>query len=409
VAFTPRHGGENELDPQIVLFHEYAHHFLLAQSAVAYPAWLSEGYAEFVSTARFPKEGVMIGAPAQHRAWGLLDADKLPIQTLLAPGARLTSLQWDQIYGRGWLLTHYLFFGGKRPGQIGKYLAALNSGTPPLDAATQAFGDLKQLDRDLDAYLMASRMTVRTIGHARLPTITVDVRPLTPGERALITMRMTSTRGVDAKTAAPLHARATRAAAPFPNDPVAQGWLAEIAFDAGKEDEAEAAADRALAADPRSVQALLYKSMVRLRRAAAAKAPADDKAWKEARFWIVKANRINADAAAPLLLFYDSFAMAGAQPSKSAVLGLYRAQELAPQDEELRFRAARQFLTDGLIADAKRALRPLAFSPHASADNAAAKLLAMVEKGSTGPAAIAALDAEAKAAADKAAVRIAKE
>jgi hypothetical protein len=55
VAFTPKRGMDGGLDPQLVLFHEYAHHFLLSQATVAYPAWLSEGYAEFVATARFPK------------------------------------------------------------------------------------------------------------------------------------------------------------------------------------------------------------------------------------------------------------------------------------------------------------------------------------------------------------------
>lgn len=401
VAFAPRRGGPNELDPQIVLFHEYTHHFLLAQSSIPFPAWLSEGYAEFVSTARFPEGGVMIGAPAQHRAWGLLGAEKLPIGTLLAPGPGLIGQQVDQIYGRGWLLTHYLHFGTTRQGQAGKYLTALDNGVPPLDAAARAFGDLKQLDRELDDYLRARRMFARTIPHSALPAVKVDVRPLTPGERALIAMRMISTRGVDAKTAAPLYARAARAAAPYTNDAVAQGWLAEMAYDAGKDDEAEAAADRALAADPRSVQALLYKAMVRLRRAAAARTPADDKAWKEARSWIVKANRVDVEAAAPLLLFYDSFAMAGAPPGKSAVVGLHRAQELAPQDEALRFSSARQRLLDGDIAGARRTLRPLAFSPHAPPNNPAARLLAMVDGGSTGPAALAAMEAEAKAAAEK--------
>jgi hypothetical protein len=47
VAFTPRSGGSDTFDltPRIVLFHEYAHHFLLGNYAVAYPAWFSEGYA----------------------------------------------------------------------------------------------------------------------------------------------------------------------------------------------------------------------------------------------------------------------------------------------------------------------------------------------------------------------------
>lgn len=67
VAFTPMRGqgdGLNALKPQIVLFHEYAHHFLLGNSRIAYPAWYSEGYAEFVSTARFDREGIMVGVAA---------------------------------------------------------------------------------------------------------------------------------------------------------------------------------------------------------------------------------------------------------------------------------------------------------------------------------------------------------
>lgn len=401
VAFTPRRGGGDQLNPQLVLFHEYAHHFLLGQSRIAYPAWLSEGYAEFVATARFPKEGVMIGAPAAHRAYGLLGTTGLPINTLFAPGERLSDIQTDQIYGRGWLLTHYLFFGGKRRGQLATYLAALDAGVPPLVAAEKGFGDLKLLDRELDAYLRQSTITATTIPKERLPPINVAVRPLTPGERALIPMRIVSTRGVDSKTAKPLYARAAAAAAAYPGDAVAQGWLAEMAYDAGDDAGAEAAADRALAADPKSVQALLYKANVRLRPLVAASVPAGDKRWGEARSWIIKANRVDADAAGPLVAFYDSFQAAKAPPSKSAIVGIHRALELAPQDEGLRFRSARQFLVDGKLDDAKRTLRPLAFSPHAPSGNAAARLLAMLDKGSTGPAALAVLDAEAEIAKDQ--------
>ncbi len=400
VAFTPRRS-DGQTDSQLVLFHEYAHHFLLGQSDIAYPAWLSEGYAEFVATARFPKNGVQIGAPAYHRAYGLLDAAKLPITTLFAPGPKLTGLQTDQIYGRGWLLTHYLIFGRTRGGQLATYLEALDAGMPPLDAAQKGFGDLRQLDRELDAYLRKSTTSAKTIGSARLPTISVAVRPLTPGERALIPMRIVSTLGVDAKTAKPLYARAAAAAAAFPGDAVAQGWLAEMAYDAGDDAGAEVAADRALAADPTSVQALLYKANVRLRPLVAGSIPAGDKRWGEARSWIIKANRVDADAAGPLVAFYDSFQAAKAPPSTSAIVGIHRALELAPQDEGLRFRSARQFLVDGKLDDAKRTLRPLAFSPHAPSGNAAARLLAMLDKGSTGPAALAVLDAEAEIAKDQ--------
>ena len=388
VAFTPRRGdgsGPGSLEPQIVLFHEYAHHFLLSNSAAALPAWFSEGYAEFAATARVLPDAVTVGNAAQHRAWGLFAADELPLEMLFAPPARMTPQQRDQLYGRGWLLTHYLIFDAERQASFRRYIVALNSGTPPLKAAVEAFGDLKELNRALRKYLMARKLPAFSIPVAKLPAVKVDVRALTPGERALIDMRMVSTRGVNEKAATALFARAAKAAAPHANDAVAQGWLAEMAYDARRDDEAEAAADRALAADPKSVQALLYKARVHLRRAQTA-GTRDPKIWREARSWITRANRVDPDGAAALQLFYDSFAMEGAPPNASAVKGLHYALLLAPQDAALRFRSVTQHLKDGQIAEARRALRPLAFDPHGGADSPAARLMALIDTGETGPA-----------------------
>ena len=396
VAFTPRRGAGDGLDPQIVLFHEYAHHFLLSNSRVAYPAWLSEGYAEFVSTAGIDDANTTIGRAAQHRAGWLWATKDAPLAPLLAPTAKATREERDQVYPRGWLLTHYLLTDPGGTAKLRAYLLAINAGTPPLQAATESFGDLKELGRALERHLSKRTLRAFVISNARLPVAAPVVRPLTPGERALIEDRMVSERGVDDKEAAAVYARASKAAAPFPNDAAAQGWLAEMAHDAGRDGEAEAAADRALAADPRSVQALLYKGRVRLRRAAKA---ADPKAWAEARSWIVKANRVDTNAAAPLLLFYDSFAMAGEKPRPAAVAGLHRAFQLAPQDPSLRFKSARQHLLDGEVDAAKQALRPLAYSPHAPAGNPAARLLALVEAGGAGPAALDEWEREQKAAA----------
>lgn len=404
VAFTPRRGdgvGLGALNPQIVLFHEYAHHFLLGNSAAAYPAWLSEGYAEFVSTAKIDDRGVLIGGAAQHRAYGLYASMDLPLATLFAPGPRASALERDQVYSRGWLLTHYLLLNAERRPQLGRYLTAMNSGTPALKAATDAFGDLRALDRALDAYVKQRTLSGLMVGKDKLAPVAVAVRPLTPGERALVDMRMVSTKGVDLKTATALYTRALKAAAPYPNDPVAQGWLAEMAYDAGRDDEAEAATDRALAADPKSVQALLYKGRVHLRRAQTA-GTRDPKIWSEARSWIVRANRVDPNNAAAFQLFHQSFEMADAKPAKSAAAGVHRALELAPQDPGLRFRSARQHLADGEMAEAKRALRPLAFNPHAGPDNPAAKLIALIDAGTTATAAMQALEAQEKGAADKA-------
>ena len=63
---------------------------------------------------------------------------------------------------------------------------------------------------------------------------------------------------------------------------------------------------------------------------------------------------------------------------------------LVPQDESLGFAYGVQSLLDGKADEARAALRPLAFSPHAPVDNPAARLLAQIDAGKTGPAALAA-------------------
>lgn len=386
VAFTPMRGqgdGLNALKPQIVLFHEYAHHFLLGNSRIAYPAWYSEGYAEFVSTARFDREGVMIGVAAQHRAYGLIDSSKLPIETLFDSTRRkLDSRELDQVYGRGWLLTHYLQFDPAQSPRLSQYLKLLNQGVPSIAAGDQAFGSLKTLDRQLDGYLRRSTLPARLVRFERLPKAEVAVRTMSPGEQAMMPLRMQSDRGVNRTTGQQVYDRAARIAAAYPGEAVVQGWFAEMAYDVGQDAAAEAAADRALAIDPKSQQGLLYKGLLHLRRAYTEHSR-DAARWREARSWIIRANRVDPNAAEPLATFYRSFLMAGEKPSDSAVAGLARAFELVPQDRGLRFLLAGQQITADQVDDAKRTLRPLAFDPHSPADNPAATLLALLEAGKT--------------------------
>ncbi|WP_433909807.1 hypothetical protein [Sphingomonas yabuuchiae] len=384
VAFTPMRGendGPNGLQPQQVLFHEYAHHFLLGNFQVAYPAWYTEGAAEFAGTARFERDGIMLGVAAQHRAYGLLDAAKLPIETLFDSSRRkLSDMETDQVYGRGWLLTHYLMFDATRVANFNRYVTLLNEGKSSIDAGNEAFGSLKQLDRELGRYLGQSKIPGMLVRFERLPKADVSVRVLSAGEQAMIPYRMQSDRGVDSKTAGEVYAHASAAAAAFPQDAVAQGWFAEMAYDAGQDQAAEAAADRALAVKPDSQQALLYKGMLHVRRAARDKSK-DPARWAEARSWIVRANRADPNAAEPLAVFYNSFRLADERPRESAVKGLERAFELVPQDKGLRFMLAGQQISAGQIEQAKHTLRPLAYDPHMPPDNPAATLLALLDSG----------------------------
>lgn len=403
VAFTPLNGdsGTFALTPRMVLFHEYAHHFLLGNYAIAYPAWFTEGYAEFVSTVVEEKGALWVGGAANHRARALFNGKPLSIFQLFQPPRAMTDAEHAALYARGWLLTHFIMFDPTRGRQFGRYLDLLNTGKPSLQAAQEAFGDLRTLDKQLDTYLQRRSLPAVKVDPATLPPAPIDVRPLTAGEAAMMPPRMESERGVNAKTAPAVYAKAQAAAAPYPKDAVVQGWLAEAAFDARRIDAAEAAADAALAVEPEQGQALLYKARVRLRRAVEARAT-DPKVWTEARLWIAKANRASNNDAAALALFYQSFLMQRVTPTRNAVAALYRANTLVPQDPGVRFLAARQLVMDNETDRARRLLRVLAASPHAEPDNAAARLLALLDAGQAGQAAVYGLR---KAAEDSDAAR----
>ncbi|UVO52272.1 hypothetical protein M0208_17785 [Sphingomonas sp. SUN019] len=404
VAFSAKSVGMGEGTSdsgRIVLFHEYAHHFLLGSYGIAFPAWYSEGFAEFASTMKISPGKVLIGSAAQHRAWGLLAGQRLSAAQMFdtAQWGKLKRDGFDAFYGRGWLMTHYFHFNPERRKQFVRYLTLLNTGTPGVVAATEAFGDLKALDRDLAGYLGRSTIPGMTMMMGDTPEPVVTVRTLGAGEAALIRLRMESVRGVDAKTAAPLFAKAAPIAARYPEDSVAQGWFAEMAYDAGDNAVAEKAADRAVASDAKSVQGLLYKARVRL-RALSQDQKADAAAWTAARKPIIAANRLDPDDAEPLWLFWESFGMEGREPIKSAMTGLYRAQELVPQDPSVRFAAAASRIMARENDAAKRLLRPLAYDPHAGNDNPATRMLAALDAGKTGAAVMAAAGDKPSAAAE---------
>lgn len=385
VVYTPRRSGMGsryDLDAETVLFHEYAHHFMYANFTAAYPAWYSEGFAEFNSTARFEQNGGLgMGAPAMHRAYELVTVD-VPIETLLQAGADTKSAATAQaVYSRGWLLTHYLTFNKARHGQLDAYVSALNSGTPSLAAAKAAFGDLAQLQKELDRYEASRRMTYAVLPAASTPASPVAIRELSAGAAAMMPIHMRSTRGVDREEALKILPEARRVGAAYPDDAVAQAQLAEAELDAGYVAEADAAADRALRADPASVQALIYKGMIQLERARETKDD-DPAAFRTARSWFLKANKVDPNLAQPLYLFYDSFLVSGVKPTANAVLGLHRAFQLAPEDRNIRMRVAFQALNDKDGKLARRALAPIAFDPHGRGGSArAAEIVKLIDAG----------------------------
>ncbi len=385
VALVPRRAGTGEfdLDSETVLFHEYTHHFMLQNAPTAYPPWYVEGFAEYFSTTEFKPDGtIAVGYPAKHRFYGLVSLPQFPIERMLVPdGRRLSPDQTEAFYGWSWLLTHYLRYSKERSGQLKKYLEAFASGASPADAAT-AFGPLKALQSDLMKYRNQRTLSYVQMNGVRLPTRSITVTALTPGENALMPMfiRMTRASKNEAEVqAAVLEAR--QFAARYPQEAMAQDALAEFELDADRYEAARTANAAMLALKPNDSRALLRSARIEI---AALKDSRDEAKWKAVRSLIVKANRADPNDPFPLWMFYRWHVRSGNAVPKIAVDGLQRALELAPQVPDVRFELASRLIGDGKRDMAKTVLAPLLNDPHsASIRDAAAKLLA-----GNGPAAL---------------------
>lgn len=385
-----------------VFFHEYVHHLTLQSMDAALPIWVTEGLAEFFATAREePSGSLTFGAPPQHRAYGLFQLDALTIEEMVgATSRRMSVAEREQAYARGWLLVHMLTFDPRRKGQLERYAANLQKGMSALDAARAAFGDLKALDRDLRRYLGTGRFAGFSVPKAAFSESRVAIRDLPAAEAAIIPVVMRSERGVDSKRAQAVLVDARRVAARYPADPAVLAALAEAEQDAGNNAEAVAAADRAIAAESNHRKALIMKARALLAMARNDRVKAD---WAGLRTLISKVNRLDPDDAEPLMLFYQSYQAQGIAPTRNAVEGLLYAQQLVPQDRNLRILAVRQMIRDNKLAEAERLFGPLAYNPHISGEarDALLKVMAALQSRNRAEAARL-LDMDGKAPAEAA-------
>jgi len=377
VAFTPRSDGGGELSSQAILFHEYAHHWMFLHWADAgFPYWFVEGFAELHATAIVgADQSYTFGAPPLYRRWSVGNSGLMPADDLLEalPSDRLSGGSRDAVYSRGWLLLHYLTFDPARRKDLAAYIGAINSGTPVKEAA-RIIGSPHALDLKMDVWAQQRRYPSARFTKDELPIDTVTVTPLGPGAAAIMPALIQSKAGVSKKDAPTVAAMARRLAAPFPNDADAQNELAEAEFDLAsvmyKKDDpaalpgfaaAEAAADRAIAADPKSIHALIYKGFAQAEIAARNKVT-DPAKWQAIRRWFLMANKVDTEDPAPLYEYYLSFAKAGQKPTANANKALTYAYALAPYDSGLRLAAARVFLQQDDAKNAKVALAPIAYS-----------------------------------------------
>jgi hypothetical protein len=357
-------GAQRGFDPDIVLFHEYVHHFMYQYFPAAYPVWYSEGYPEFWASIQFLDNDVVeIGHLQEGRYRSFVQGMNrwVPLRQLMTAHSYADVPEIDLIYAQGWLLSRYMFENPERRRQIQAYLNAINQGMSYEEAMNRHIGrNASELNDELFTYASRGRYNV-----IRLPFRTIDVGPiavrtLSPAEQALIEQEIKLSQGVQQREMADRAAEVRRIAANFPNDPFALNLLAEAEHLAGNLPAATAAVDRLLQVAPNHPRGLMRKGKLEVERLRAA-GSTDRAAWTAARQYIVRA--MQAAPNDPLVheAYYDSFTAQGVMPPDDAQNALYTAHELAPSDGELSFKLARDFEQRRMIQEAIAIIRPSAY------------------------------------------------
>jgi len=175
-----------------VLKHEYVHFVVGNFSRGRYPAWFSEGFAEFLGSAYFKGGSLYLGDVPKARISSLellpwLAGEKLVDRSQVAA---LREKQLFNFYAQSWLLVHYLHNG--REGRnfrsdMKRYLAALSAGTPDVEAFETSFEfEIDSLKRTLRSYGQQGIRGYKIQGDIFQLDYSPKTRPLNKGEAATI-------------------------------------------------------------------------------------------------------------------------------------------------------------------------------------------------------------------------------
>jgi hypothetical protein len=362
--------GRNEL-----LFHEYAHHFMLQHFPAVYPQWYIEGFAEYLMTARFEGQTVEFGRYNEARASWLANRLRwLPTDTLLFgdPG-RLEGAQVAQFYAQSWLVVHYMLRDAERMGQLNRYLAAVSAGQEARAAFARIFGmNASQLHRRLNDYSteQLSFTRVRRASAARPPAIAIARLPASAEDLLLMQASMRS--GVRLNPDS--FVRRVRRAAGNAADPFAMRVLAEAEAQYGDGAAAERLLTELLAASPRDAELLFLMGM---RHLVAGRADEAGRAahFRTAQTWFARAHRADETHYPTLYRYAEGLSADPALLSENTTNILLLAQQIAPQAHAIRLSAANLQIRRGRWADAEALLLPLASHAHAGAMTRLARTL----------------------------------
>lgn len=177
----------------VVVFHEYAHHFMYQMRANAYPSWFVEGFAEYYSTAEVVNDRIQFGRHNPGRMNSLTmggntwaDMDDVLTWRLTASGRYPAHLY----YAQAWAMTHYFMSTPERTQMLSRYLASVIGGQDSVTAMRAATGRTSdELQNDVRRYmsgaitilspqitLLDPQVTITRVPPAEAEAVWLDVR-----------------------------------------------------------------------------------------------------------------------------------------------------------------------------------------------------------------------------------------
>src|SRR5271156_6534582 len=145
-------------NPYDTIYHEYFHS-LTAPYYPNLPVWVSEGLAEFYGNTLIGDSEVGMGRPDPDLIAELKQGGLMPLDVLFKVDHNSPYYNEQNkisvFYAESWALTHYLMVGDKAAhrAMLQAYVNAMTKGATEEQAAAQTFGDLKQLQAALFAYI----------------------------------------------------------------------------------------------------------------------------------------------------------------------------------------------------------------------------------------------------------------
>lgn len=396
--YTPNNGrihavvNVDAVSGDLVLFHEYAHHFMFQMRSNAYPSWFVEGFADYYGTAEVKPDRIRLGGYETGHIWALNQGAN--------SWARMEDvLKWRYTasgrypahlyYAQSWAMTHYFMSTPERTRMLAQYLSAVIGGQDSVEAMRAVTGRTpEQLQDDVRDYVSGPIKILTP--QIELPEPEVTVSTLSPAESALawLELRLDSepvieepeeedgaTRKSESQKAREARERAENranlirdsqaAAARFPGDPTAIRVIAR-AQRLANDPVAALATLQPLLSDSSTDPIALHLAAMALLDQARTTTDADTGVALRRRASGYLARAMDAD---PLefqnyLGLNDTRRGQARYPTQNDVSTLEVAVALAPQSFDARLRLGGAYMARGLNAEAVQVLMPVSNSPH---------------------------------------------